>query len=522
MNTKQSYIKNEDSDKVILNTLDSIKSWVNNKYKEQKEECKLTGQKPYIDFSDSKLSYLCFHDKEIQTMDFFNFIDLSGQIDGILNIEGEYGQYKVIVSRDIKLNRTIIGNGIFQHVIFKGKVEINDTVFFGTCNFKNCIFEDTFSTINTVFEKNIELENCTFKGKVIMRSSQINVEYSHITTCIFKKGLDLNNAIFKQLSPKKPTFEINNCDITESFSLNKTVCKNVRIRVNNNIFNDGISLKDPQWETKAFFIHDCVIKGTSQITYGDTNTSNIITLGLWANKIYGDIHIENLNANCLICNFCHVYSSALIRIDELKSENVKFEQNTIEGRVNFAECTIRKANFEHTISIGLIDCLGTKIVNLSNEFSAMLLKNECKKLGIDSLASYYYIMQMELRRKSNDIKMRDKLLLLFKEKSNYFSTNWLKPIYAILIIPIITLHITNWANGYNIFTYNGFDLEALDKAIKCYLSIINVFNITQNGLNVLDTVNINSFGVICVFITKILISILVYQTIQVFKKNDNI
>lgn len=513
----------DETNNIILDSIENIKTYVEKRFKEQKEELEATGEKPCIDLSNSKLSCLYFQDSKVNTNKFFNLIDLSGEIPGFENIEDEYEPYKAIVSENIKINHSIMGRATFHHIRFKGKVEVKGSNFADKCSFKNCLFEDDVCFNNSIFSKNIEIDSCTFKGRCELKGTQISISNSCITNCTFERCVDMSQICFMvhKTNYQKATFEIEKCKIFGPFCLDESTNQYVNIRFNHLTIEDGVSMKKLRWNTMAFIIHDSKINGTSIINFDEKRKNKIDNIGLWNCYLYGHLHIEDLLTDTTIIEFCHLFPSSMLRFDEMSSSDMDFMNNTIEGRITLQECKIKKANFAHTICQGTIDCFGTIFETLEDEYSAMLLRKQCEAIGVDSLASTYYKMQMNIRRKVKDLKISDKILLWFKGFSNDYSNNWVRPLYIVLIWTFAILHLINLSNGCCFFEYS-LSLKEFDNAFKAYLNILNIFNIIQSGLNYAENVDLNSFGSFLMLIAKVGNMIFIYQMKPAFKKWDKI
>lgn len=365
---------------------------------------------------------------------------------------------------------------------------------FGSFSLTNCIFDEYFffsgSKISSV---NFNFENCLFKKET--RFQKIEIKKSN--------GIKYGESVLS----------FRHCKFGESINITDVLLNGNSLSFEDCSIN-GINVKGVEWESRAITFENCTISGISVFHFQEKSDNKINELTFWSTTILGQVHIEGFDIKKIMIGFSVIDQKARIRLHENLILNLYIVECSIFGLLDLESGFVKNMDFTGSVCDGIINVNHSKYDVLENIYTVRLLKTQAHKLN--DMISYLKLYHCEMVAYEKELKWNnpDKYMLLLNRISNNYGQSWVRGIFFILSMAFLSLCLIN-SIGTTDSLLVDFSKNGLSFILNEVISILNVFNIIS--LNE-GFVNMNVFGVIIFFISRILILYGGYQTIIAFRR----
>lgn len=451
----------------------------------------------------------------------FNIHDIN--VEGITHRKATLDNpYICDVLYDITFRNSVIHGAFFQYIHFHGSVRFdgcemdtcnffkvkadkgvyfNDSIIENSIDFNQCEFADSFSlhkcSINNAIQPGLALcdfqGECDFSYMIVKKANLDNTKIRHyflIRECSFKNGLSLKKSRI-DMDFTIAGGNIHNLNLSETHGVNKT-----RIVF---LVLDGINMIDCQNGMKYF---------------KNIEFNNVI--------FDGDIHIQHYFFENFEIAFCKISNGNRFHVCNCHFDIFKCVSSSIYGRMDLSDCQINRTfELDETSVNGDFILLGSNYIpQITNRYTAMLLKKESQKNA--NTPDYLKFRSIEMKLLYKELwkkpfkNVSDIVALTFNKFANNFGNSWVYGILFIVATSVLFFHLINyWGTDEQIFTYGCVD--GYEGVLCSYLNVLNVFSIVNMPAFQQD-MNLNIWGVILLYLAKIIISYGLFQTGMAFRK----
>jgi|TARA_B110000240_G_scaffold180602_1_gene211731 uncharacterized protein YjbI with pentapeptide repeats len=388
----------------------------------------------------------------------------------------------------------------FEQSIFNFKAVFKDITFNEIVSFKNAKFN--FSAIFNYckFEKNADFDGCHFKNNVAFIRSVFKEEF--YTPARFEHEVDFSFAKFHRY--------IHFC--------NTTFKKNTKF--NNTKFFQGADFESTTFEER-FTLYDAEIY--KNITFEGADF--IGKVDAWKLTCHADLNFK-------WANFRNKVNLSELNVNK---GNTNFHGTNFEKNGYFYNSNLSSLDLTHSVIDKSIFFLNAKI-DSSNRETWRIIKHEFIKNNNKIESLHYYALEMkEFENEKFDYPKRSesKLLLFFTDLLYIFKKNHKSDKFILFVNRI--------SNGYNMEPFKGVRFTITSTILLYIILIYSIklendiqlsYSIEYLGINIkqaLQLINITNWNYkpfnkdyewsyIILFLSRIIISFGLYQTIQAFRK----
>ena len=423
---------------------------------------------------------------------------------------------------DITFRNSVIPGAFFHYVHFHGSVNFVGCKI-GTCSFfKVKADKDVYFNDSTI-DSNIYFDQCVFSDSFSLYNCSVNNAIQpNFSFCEFHGNCDFSYLNVKKDNPNNESLEyyflIKDCSFKSDFSLKKARIDMDLTIDGGNVHNLNLSevhgvnkIKLVSLELDGINMIDC----QNGMQFIKSIVFNNVTLN-------GDIHIQNYYFGDIEIAYSKISSGNRFHICNSHFDIFKCVSSSIYGRMDLSDCIINESfDLDETGVNGEFILLGNNCLpRIKNRYTAMLLKKESQKNA--NTPDYLKFHSIEMGLLYRELLKRpfknffDIIALTFNKLANNFGTSWSYGILFVIATSVLCFHLINyWGTNTPFFTYDG--ANNYQDVLKNYLNVLNVFAIV-NMPKYQQDMDLNIWGIIMLYIAKIIISYGLFQTGMAFRK----
>lgn len=506
-----SNIKKSDTGKSILDSPGKIVEWIEYKLVKQESEAENNRQPhiPYIDLSNCIIYTQSFNGKPGLT----NLCDIAGKISCITETHNGSNKFHQEVLLPFVCINSIIYSPFFHQTKFHQEVRINNTIIVGNGTFFNCQFLGSFDGQNTNFG-NSSFSFSEFNDSLYLTKAIFNANDIDFSRSIFHGDVFLNSVELKKYDGSSKTLiNFYQSVFHKNLFFNKVVL-NRQCIFDECQFHGNLSLDSTTTSDVISFINASVNN-----VIISTEESNCVINNLELSKInlYGRFDIEGYTLNAIKAQFANFRESSLLRIYDCQIKSINFYSMVNYGLICLIDNkdNIKEISFKYATNKGSIEVENTEIPSITDRKTARLLKDSALKSNNHIDAVKYKRLEAKKYSEENDIKYHEKILFLLNGCSNKHGTSWVR---ALWVTSLITLFFSLLILFFGQETNNGLsnisNSTFWDQLQLIYIGLLNIVNFDGD----LKEVNLNKYGYLLLFVSKIFITYGYYQFISAFRK----
>lgn len=390
-----------------------------------------------------------------------------------------------------------------------------------------------------------DFKDSIFNGNLVISNQNVNQptegknytkSYTKISKPLF---ISFNNVVFEQnleiiignenVEPKE-MIDFKGCYFGKKFKI-----RNTELQLKNKHTDRGLETKNSveqrnKLKIKQFLFQDCNVGENAYLRFGflevkDFRLSNL-RLPQNAELNIGDCHFHKFQ----LSNFRNVGKFKLYKINILKGErakqqNPKFQiDNTSIGKSNlqsvsltsfavvkmydniFAELDYSNVKWKEAIEVGQLNSNNTEADKKRDTYRT--LKNVASRNNDQPQAIKFFAKEMEYHQKivsgNKEYSLSDRATLWFNKHTNGFGLSFWKPLAWLLFFSVVfySFLICSFDDGYHSRYWTG---------------IFDFFNPTHKT-QFINAHHWNGWSYLWDFLFRIIEGLLIYQTIQAFRK----
>lgn len=450
-----------------------------------------------------------------------NLFDIhSIRVDGITHRTATADNpYICDVLYDITFRNSVIYGAVFKYVHFHGSVSF-DNCEIHTCSFFKVKADKGVYFNNAKIFNNIDFEQCVFLDKFSLYKCTVNATHPYIGNCEFYGECYLSYLTVKKLKLEneriKHDFQINECLFKNGLSLRKSVIDMNLIIAGRSVHNLELSeMSGPG----LIEINSLTLTGANIIHY-QKKEHYVKEIKFYNVILNGDLYIDKCCLDGFNITYSKIRDGNILHISNSRFDIFECISSFICGRIDLSDCLINQSfRLDETSVNGDFILLGSNsIPQIKDRYTAMLLKKESQKTA--NIPDFLKFRSIEMNLLYREMWKKpfknssDLFALTFNKLSNNFGISWTYGLVFTFISSILLFHLINYIGAEEpMFAYGSFD--GYQVVIDKYLDVFNVFSIIniRHG-----DLNLNIWGTILLYITKIIISYGIFQTGMAFRK----
>ena len=401
-----------------------------------------------------------------------------------------------------------------------------DKIIHRAINIRNCQFKK-IEINDTTFEKSITIVSSSFQEIHVYSSifhQEIRIVDSN-STCLFLRYCEFHNNASLGFNPKQITHivDIDDCVFDKSIEFSNLLMSEAGEDITYNrpssfdiygedtIIKHNLIIRDSMFIGSTLDIRCDIGKELQLYSINDVDNESIKIKGYIGTLRLHASHIASLNI--IQCNFAtiDIANSTIHDIIESKLHCVRM---TNDASLIFRNSAIKHSDpiLENEYTAKLYDnLLREQTVNLFRGWIDHLKKRQNYIWG-NKKTLYNYFEPIILFFPS--VLSGERLLLWLNKYSNDVNRSWTRGIIFTLLSTLVFYFIINYLGSNPQYFVIDFRFQNFDKVLEGYLSLLDIFNIS----NVAQPMQLTIWGKILLFIAKILIAYGSWQTIYAFYK----
>ncbi len=444
-----------------------------------REDGELTVVSHPVDLSDSLLHNPCLYG-----LVFEKAVVMRG-----ITVEG----YMVLVGNVFRADLTLAG------FVMRGKLLMKDTRFDGAAVVKDAVFPGTC----------LSIDRCTFSGGFTLRRLAMDCGPDKAYKCLNMTGSRFDGPAGMEECGFDGRMAVKRCVFGRQFSIN------------------GCMLPD------RLFIDKCVLEdGMTVISDSESGATPPVQVKFDRLELKGRLHFYHTAADKIGMKLCSISPEGRVKFTGPRLNALSIRECTVSGRADIIGGSVGRINLRETLCDGYITMLDTRCRNLTNSYTARLLKDQALKSNDTIRALDYRKAEMNLylgeltRRRTVSVpeggRRKEPLcdylrrlrpgkisLLLFNKLSNDYGRSWGRgALFTALAAAAFFAAIWRWG------LENPPLAPQFGDVWKSYLQILNLAN-WKDSLNGHE---LNAPGVTLFYLSRVFVSYGIYQTVAAFRK----
>lgn len=513
--------------KALLRTPEEIARWIALGYVEQRAR-RPQAPRLKIDLAGCDLATHVPKSSKGASLPRFSLSKLAGLAEGIRE-DGE----RTAVSYPVDLSGSVLHNPCLCDLAFENRVVMREVT-----------VEGYMSVVNSVFGAETAMSGFAVRGKMLFKGN------------VFRGDVVLKKIIFAETC----RLSIDGCVFSSSFTASglQMSCAGLKpplcLGIKDSRFDGPVSLEGSSFDGEIkirrtgfgqhfamsdnilpgrMYLEKCTVQeGMTILSGADTPASPDTRIKFDRIELNGRLHFYRLHADRVGMQMCSVSPAGRIKFTDAHLNVLGMKECTVSGRADIIGGTVGRINLRETLCDGYITVLDTRFRDLTNSYTARLLKDQALKSNDTIRALDYRKAEMNLylgeltRRRTvsapegggkkepvydylRRLRPGKIFLLLFNKLSNDYGRSWGRGVlFTALAAALFFAAVWRWG------------LESPPSAPrfgdvwKSYLQILNLAN-WKDSLNGHE---LDALGVTLFYLSRVFVSYGIYQTVAAFRK----